>query len=197
MSDNKWKRINSTWSYCEIDWKPDSWSEESNCRMIAYRQKVHELRRGSIQLDLFKPFDEHYDFKVISTSIEQSAKKVLEFHNGRGTQEKIFSELKSDINMDRIATRTLAGNRIYLTSTILAYNINREIQIEASSRTRKNSLGRKPLWNFITLRIFRQKFIQRAGRLIKPQGKWVLEMNETSETMKNINRFLNIFPQAA
>ena len=197
MGKRKWIRINSKWDYAEVNWKPKSWQKDTDCRMIAYRQKVHRQHKGPIQLDLFIPYDEHYEYKAICTSMNDSAKKVLEFHNGRGTQEKIFGELKNDLNMDRIPMRTLNANRIYLTSTIIAYNINREIQIEAARKPRKNTLKRKPLWKFISMRTFRENFIQRAGRLIYPQGKLTLEMNESKDTIKIIKNFLNIFPKAA
>ena len=51
----------------------------------------------------------------------------LAFHNGRGAQEGVFAELKSQTQMDYVPTRTKAGNQAYLFSAVLAHNLNREM----------------------------------------------------------------------
>jgi hypothetical protein len=49
---------------------------------------------------VFTPYQEGYKFKVIVTNKLGKAKTILLFHNGRGAQENIFSELKSQCNMN-------------------------------------------------------------------------------------------------
>ena len=62
----------------------------------------------------FIPYEYGYDFKVIITNKSLCAKKVLNYHNGRGAQEGLFAELKSHAQMDYVPTRNLAGNRVFL-----------------------------------------------------------------------------------
>ena len=63
---------------------------------------------------MFIPYEYGYDFKVIVTNKRINAKKALAFHNGRGSQEGIFAELKSQAQMDYIPTRRQAGNQVYM-----------------------------------------------------------------------------------
>ena len=49
-----------------------------------------------LQLHLFEPCDFDFDYKVIVTNKVESAKSVVLFHNGRGSQEAIFSDAKND-----------------------------------------------------------------------------------------------------
>jgi hypothetical protein len=87
-----WKRIDDRWSYFESNWKPEKWNRAY--RLIFIRQKRPAQRKGPMQLDLFAPRDDVFEYKVIATNKKASAKTVLLFHNGRGSQEKIFGEGK-------------------------------------------------------------------------------------------------------
>ena len=48
-----------------------------------------------MQLHLFEPRDFNYDYKVIVTNKSESAKTIVLFHNGRGSQEAIFGDAKN------------------------------------------------------------------------------------------------------
>jgi hypothetical protein len=104
------------------------------------------------------------------------AKKTLIYHNGRGAQEGLFAELKSQIHMDYVPTRRRAGNRAFLMASLLAHNLNRELQMRCHPRARTTTEKRAPLWKFEQLGTLRKKIIQRAGRLTKPSGKFTLTM---------------------
>ncbi len=54
------------------------------------RKCVRRQHKEPIQLDLFVPHGEGYDFKVIVTNKRVRAKRVATFHEGRGSQEGIF-----------------------------------------------------------------------------------------------------------
>ena len=89
----RWKRLDDRWSWFESFWKPKKW--DTRFRFLFIRQRVLMPLQGPIQLDLFQPREEGYDFKVIVTNKGVKAKKVLMFHNGRADQEGLFGELKS------------------------------------------------------------------------------------------------------
>ncbi len=59
----RWKRMDARWSWFETFWKPKKW--DARFRFLLIRQRVPLINRGPIQLDLFVPHEEGYDFKVI------------------------------------------------------------------------------------------------------------------------------------
>lgn len=170
-----WKRLNSEVSFFELRWKPKSWSRK--CRFLAVRTRTPNRHKGVVQLDLFKPYAFGYDFKVIVTNKSVRARAAVAFHNGRGAQEAVFAELKSQGQLEYVPTRKLPANQVYLFSAVLAYNLNRELQMQKREPERTTTAKRAPLWSFEKLGTIRRKFVQRAGALTKPQGKFVLTLN--------------------
>jgi len=61
-------------------------------------------------LHLFEPRDDQFDYKMIVTNKTESTKSVVFFHNGRGSQEVIFGDGKTDAALDIILTKRLTGN---------------------------------------------------------------------------------------
>jgi hypothetical protein len=100
-SRRRWKKMDSLCSYCETQWKPKRW-EEGGFRFIFTRKKTKRQRKGPIQLDLFEPRDFNFDYRVIVTNKRESAKSVVKFHHGRGSQEAIFGDAKNDAALDAI-----------------------------------------------------------------------------------------------
>ena len=191
----RWRRLNGPWSFFESNWKPSSWSDRY--RFVFIRSQNRQQYKGAVQLDLFIPYEYGYDFKVIVTNKQLSARKALAFHNGRGAQEGVFAELKSQTQMDYVPTRTKAGNQVYLFSAVLAHNLNREMQMHCYEKQRNTTEKRAPLWQFEQLGTFRRKLIQRAGRLTKPQGRLTLTMSANPTVKSELLHYLNIFKKAA
>ncbi len=96
----------------------------------------------------FIPYAYGYDFKVIVTKKCLSAKKALALHNGRGAQEGVFAELKSQTQMDYVPTRRKVGNQVYLLAAVLAHNLNREMQMRCCDQRRNTTEKRAPRWQF-------------------------------------------------
>lgn len=113
----KWYDLDKLCDFFELSWKPKSWSRKN--RFIAVRQATKIQQKAPVQFDIFKPSDYRWEYKVIVTNKTIKAKKLVAYHNGRGSQESIFAELKSCNQMDYVPTHTLAGNQIYLISTII------------------------------------------------------------------------------
>jgi hypothetical protein len=76
-----------------------------------------------------------------------------------------------------VPTRTWRGNQVYLLSAVLAHNLSRELQMIAKAPSRTTPEKKPALWNFEQLNTLRQRVIQRAGRLIRPQGRLTLSMS--------------------
>jgi hypothetical protein len=184
----RWRGFDEQWSFFETSWKPKSW--DRRYRFVFLRHKVQQQQKEPIQLDLFVPHQWGYDFKVILTNKQTRINKVLAFHNGRGAQENLFGELKSQCQMDYIPVRTLTGNQIYLLCTILAHNLARELQMVADPPQRQTTEKRSPLWVFQELNTLRRHFIQRAGRFTWPQGRLTLTLGLNDSVKATLLHYL-------
>ncbi len=171
----RWQRLGGgVWCF-EEPWKPKVWKRRF--RFLFVRTRAKRQQKGPIQLDLFLPYEYGYDFKVVVTNKTLSPKKVLAFHEGRGSQEGIFGELKSHCQMSYVPVRKWLGNQTYLLAGLLAHNLLRELQMMTSTPSRRTTEKRAPLWAFEQLDTFRKGLIQRAGRLTRPHGKLTLTIS--------------------
>ena len=118
---------------------------ETSRRVFERRSAIIEFIRDYLKGRgyLFIPYAYGYEFKVILTNKRLSARKALAFHQGRGSQEGIFAELKTDNGLDYVPTRTWVGNQIYLLSVLLAHNLGRELQMIAHPPSR-TTLAKRP-----------------------------------------------------
>ena len=138
--------------YFETRWKPKSWN--ARYRFIFIRKQVRCQHKLPIQLDLFQPTEYGYEFKVIVTNKRMTPRKVVAFHEGRGSQEGIFAELKTHCQMDYIPVKTRVGNQLYMFAGIVAHNLTRELQIQLDPRARGTTAKRAALWCFRRLEPF-------------------------------------------
>ncbi len=174
-SRQRWLRLNGELSYFETEWKPKSW----NCRyrFLFIHKRVKRQQKGPVQLDLFIPYQHGYEFKVIITNKTVGPGTVLRFHEGRGSQEGVFGELKSNCQMGHVPVRRQLGNLMYLLAGLFAHNLVRELQMQTQERSRGTTDNRAALWVFEQVHTLRNKFIQRAGRLTRPCGKLTLTIS--------------------
>jgi hypothetical protein len=191
----RWGHLDDEQAYFEAQWKPKSWP--SCHRFLFIRKAVRQQHKGPVQLNLFIPYEYGYEFKVIITNKPRDAAEVVAFHNGRGAQEGLFAELKSDNQLDYVPTRAWVGNQIYLLSTLLAHNLSRELQMIARPAPRRAPQKRPALWDFARLNTLRCRLIQRAGRLIRPQGRLTLSMSANSTVQEELLHYLDALQTAA
>ena len=190
-----WKRLDSLWDYFESDWAPQCW--QRRYRFLFLRHRVNKQSKQPVQLELFTPHEEGYEFKVIVTNRRGKAKSILLFHNGRGSQENQFSELKSQCNMDYVPTRRLSANQLYFLSAVFAHNLYRELQMTVRKIDRPTTPKRAALWIFEEAASIRHKLIQRAGRLTRPHGRLRLTLSGNEITRKEMMHYLNGLAGAA
>jgi hypothetical protein len=190
-----WYPMNASGDYFEQRWKPKSWNKRH--RFIFVRQQSKIQYKGPVQMDMFIPYQYGFDFKVVLTNKRLRAAGVVAYHNGRGSQEGIFAELKTHNQLDYIPTRTWNGNRIYLLSTLFAHNVTRELQMVSTAATRQTQSKRPALWCFQQLGTIRRGIIQRAGRLIRPNGKMTLSMSANEAQKETLLHYVNALSQAA
>jgi Transposase DDE domain group 1 len=190
-----WKRLDPQWDFFESDWAPKCWHRRY--RFLFLRHRVKKQSKEPLQLELFAPHEEGFEFKVIVTNKQGRAKSILLFHNGRASQENLFSELKSQCNMDYVPTRRLPGNQLYLLSAVLAHNLYRELQMAVRRTDRSTTPKRSALWRFEEAASIRYKLIQRAGRLTRPHGCLRLTLSGNEITRREMIRYLDGLAGAA
>lgn len=159
---------------------------------------VSKQQKTPIQLDLFEPISYEFDFKVVITNRKGSLCTAVVLHEGRGTQEGIFAELKSDNALAYVPTKTWLGNRAFMSATLIAHNLTRELEMTCEQMTRGvHNAKRAPLWTFTRMNTLRRELLQRAGRLIRPQGKLTLSMNINEIVKSRLKATLHIIEAAA
>jgi len=191
----RWHRLNGESGYFETAWKPQCW--DSCFRFILIRTKTKKQQKGPVQLDLFIPYDYGYDFKVIVTNKMISAKRVAAYHEGRGSQEGIFAELKSHCHQDYIPVRSKYGNQTYLLAGLFAHNLMRELQMQTTKPSRGTTAKRASLWVFEKVDTIRKTLIQRAGRLTRPKNALTLTISANAWIEKRFMRIFNAIPGLA
>ncbi|MGH8648021.1 MAG: IS1380 family transposase [Burkholderiales bacterium] len=190
-----WRRLDGEHDYFELRWKPKSWPRRN--RFLVVRHRVTIRDKAPVQLDLFVPFVFGYECKVVVTNKKARAREVVRFHNGRGAQEGVLAELKSQGQLDYVPTQTLAGNQIFLLSSVLAHNLNRELQMTARPQAHTTTTKRRPLWEFDQLETLRRQLIQRAGRLTQPQGRLTLTMSANQAARNDLLHYRTALEKAA
>ena len=171
----RWRRLDGDTWYFETSWKPDCWGRRF--RFLFIRTRAKKQRKGPVQLDLFVPHEYGYEFKVIVTNKTLRAKGVTAYHEGRGSQEGIFGELKSHCHQDYVPVRTLCGNQTYLLAGLFAYNLTRELQMQTTAPSRRTTANRASFWVFEKIGTLRKTLIQRAGRFTRPAGALTLTIS--------------------
>ena len=119
---------------------------------------------------------------MIVSNKQGSAKSIVLFHNGCGSQKAIFGDAKSDVALDMIPCRRLVANQAFTLCSMMAHNLSRELPA---------------MWTFQRLDTIRHKMIQRAGRLTKPASELTLTMSAHQSVRKDLLRFLETLQMAA
>lgn len=171
----RWRRVSANVAYFQADWKPKAW--DRRFRFLFVRTRALRQHKEPIQLDLFIPHETGFDFKVIVTNKSVGPRHTVAFHEGRGSQEGIFGELKSHCQMGYVPVRRRVGNQLYLLAGLLAHNLTRELQMMTTPPVRQTTPGRTALWTFQKLDTLRNTLLHRAGRLTRPQGILTLTLN--------------------
>ena len=178
-----WRRAGPGLAFFEPRWKPASW--DGRRRVVVVRRRVPARRKEPLQLDLFEPREHGFEFKAVVTNKRVRARAVALFHEGRGTQEATFAELKSQCGLGYAPSRKEAANRLFSLAAVLAHNLGRELQMATRAPLRSTTAKRSPLWAFAQLRTMRNDFLLRAGRFLNRAGKPVLSImsDDKAETV--------------
>lgn len=173
----------------EKSWKPKSWKRRQ--RFLFVRCANPKQAKGALQLDLFEPVEFEYAYKCVVTNKTCSIKKATRFLEGRGAQENVFAELKSQGALGYVPCRRQAANQSYMLCSIMAHNLSRELQMRTWTRDRSTTEKRSPLWVFEKIQTLRNAFICKAGRFTRPAGKPTLTLNANSIVKQYMSNYLD------
>ena len=106
------------------------------------------------------------------TNLDCSAEKVIELYHGHATSEQFHSELKHDMDIERLPSGKFAVNKMLLAIAMNAYNTLRflgqkSVEPETPAKHRRKRLG-KVISDIICI----------AGKLIKHAGCFILKIYE-------------------
>ncbi len=191
----RWQGIGLDVAYFEAEWKPRVW--DRRFRFLFIRTRARRQHKEPIQLDLFVPHEYGYDFKVIVTNKTLEAGHVVAFHEGRGSQEGLLGELKTNCQMNYVPVRTRCGNQLYLLAGLFAHNLTRELQMNAAAPCRNTTANRAALWAFEKLDTLRATLLCRAGRFTRPQGVLTLTLNANAWARQQLADILKAVRSAA
>ncbi len=89
--------------------------------------------------------------------------------------------------MSYVPCNSWNANKLFLLCNIVAHNLTRELQMRHRERDRNATVKRPALWKFSKIGTLRKLIIQRAGRLIRPQGILTLAMSNNPVVEENLS----------
>jgi hypothetical protein len=145
-------------------------------RIGIFRKRVgHEPVKGK-QLELFNPDDGYWEYSVVATNKRVDLRTLWHFQNGRGVQEKIIGELKSGLAFASIPSQSYSANTAWQKLNVLTHNLLTTFQLRTAPAPRRRSLKRTALYVIRSAATLRFEWLNRAGRLVRPNGTAVLRL---------------------
>ena len=109
------------------------------------------------------------------TSLPDNPETIIELYHAHGTSEQFHSELKSDMDVERLPSGKFMTNALVLKSAMLAFNILRKIGCDLlsfpSDLPVKLDVGRRRIKSVI------QNIVNVAGKLVRTGGRTILKLS--------------------
>lgn len=119
------------------------------------------------------------------TSLSDDVAKVIELYQAHGTSEQFHSELKTDLDLERLPSGKFQTNELVLLLGMVAYNllrlIGQESLREADAPIRKQVSRRR-------IRSVMQDLVYLACRLVKHARRWMLSFGRNCPWLKTWRR---------
>lgn len=177
----RWQRVDDQVSYFETRLEVDTW--RWSLPVVIYRKRTHHQTRKNYQLDLFDPDDGYYEYSAILSNKSVSGATLWYFMCGRGMHEKVYGELKTGFAFSSVPTHRYQANSAWQVFSILAFNLIHSFQRAIGAPTRSANRKRRPRHLYRSIRTLRFDFINRAGIIIRPNGRATMDVG-TSTTVK-------------
>ncbi len=114
----RYRRLDTRWAVAEFAYKAGTWGKKRRFVVIRERLDAAASRR---QKRLFE--SDRYGYQILATNTDWSPERVWRFYNHRARAENIIKEGDEDFALDHVVSRSLAGNRMWMLLSLLAYNL--------------------------------------------------------------------------
>lgn len=157
--EQAWLRRDEIFEVAEFRYRPTGWTKDY--RFVATRKRT----RSSLQQpSLFASHD--YTYHVFVTNRSGCKTSLVSIHHGRATCENLIKELKDGFAGNNMPSHQFMGNAAWLLAASMA------MTLQAYLRWSGLSLAERPL----RAKRFRFRFLQKACRLIRHAGQWILRI---------------------
>jgi hypothetical protein len=112
------------------------------------------------------------------TNLNFDAKKVIKLYHDHATSEQFHSELKDDMDIERLPSGKFAVNKIVFAIAMNAYNTLRILGQKSIENKRKRYVKRKRLFKVI------RDLICVAGKLVKHGRELIFKINEKDPVLQ-------------
>ena len=162
-----------------------------------FRKRVMHPTRKNYQLDLFDPDNGTYEYSAVATNLPLKVRALWRFIAGRGMHEKAIGELKTGLGFDTIPTQDYNANSAWQQFVILTHNLLVNFQIETGLTKRNRTWKNTNRWPLKSIRTLRFELINRAGCLLRPEGRLKLRMQSNKHTEKQFRKIADFLRNAA
>ena len=127
------------------------------------------------------------------TNLPLSDQEIIDLYHAHGESEQYHSEIKTDMDVERLPSGKFDSNKLVLELTVIAYNILRIIGQESLKKrdnpTRKTVRRRR-------LRTVISNLMQFAGHLTEHAGRLVLSIGKSNRWRYTFKRIYDSFAMA-
>ena len=170
---------------------------ERTIDVAIYRKRVFHETRKNYQLDLFDPDNGTWEYCAVATNLGFDVRRLWRFMAGRGLHEKIIGELKSALALDTIPTNHYEANSAWQQFVVLAHNLLANFQIETGVIERPRTHQRTAHWVLRSAQTLRFEIINRAGRLVRPEGRLTLRLQRNKQAERQFDQISTALGKAA
>ena len=170
---------------------------ERTIDVAIYRKRVFHETRKNYQLDLFDPDNGTWEYSAVATNLGFDVRRLWRFMAGRGLHEKIIGELKSALALDTIPTNHYEANSAWQQFVVLAHNLLANFQIETGVIERPRTHQRTAHWVLRSAQTLRFEIINRAGRLVRPEGRLTLRLQRNKQAERQFDQIGTALGKAA
>lgn len=157
-----------------------------------YIRAVYEIIDKTMTEDGQMMFDTESEINLYLTSLDLSDEKVIELYHNHAVCEQYHSEIKTDMDVERLPSGKFDTNALILKLAMLAYNILRIIGTEAMMKRdmpiRHSTIKRRRIRTVI------DRLMLIAGHLTVHARKYILALGRSSPWA---NTFIRIFDTLA
>ena len=158
------------------------------CRQLTEKPLLIRLDSGNDYGQYFIVPDIELDTYWTNTSLPDET--VIDLYHAHGESEQYHSEIKTDMDVERLPSGKFESNKLVLELTMIAYNILRIIGQE--SLKKKDAPGRKKIHRR-RIRTVISNLMQFAGHLTEHAGRLVLSIGRSNRWRFTFKRLYDSF----